>query len=74
MVAVFLLDIAAEIPFMNASYPKFEGPAASAMSGADISWLVGFVVAAALYYLAVRTARSATAPEPAAAGSLPGSA
>ena len=44
------------------------------MSGADISWLVGFVVAAALYYLAVRTARSATAPEPAAAGSLPGSA
>jgi NCS1 family nucleobase:cation symporter-1 len=30
---------------------QFEGPAASALSGADISWLVGFIVAGGLYYL-----------------------
>src|ERR1700678_1084174 len=58
-VAVFLLGIAAEIPFMNASYPKFEGPAASALSGADISWLVGFVIAGVLYY-ALRPASGST--------------
>jgi nucleobase:cation symporter-1, NCS1 family len=57
-IAVFLIGIAAEIPFMNASYPKFEGPVAHALSGADISWLVGFVVAAVLYYLSVRPALS----------------
>jgi NCS1 family nucleobase:cation symporter-1 len=50
-VLVFLVGIAAEIPFMNAAYPTFEGPAATALNGADISWLVGFVVAGALYYL-----------------------
>jgi NCS1 family nucleobase:cation symporter-1 len=50
-IGVFLVGIAVEIPFMNASYPKFEGPAASALSGADISWLVGFVIAGVLYYI-----------------------
>jgi nucleobase:cation symporter-1, NCS1 family len=53
-IAVFLAGIAAEVPFMNATYPKFEGPVAHALSGADISWLVGFVVAGALYYLSAR--------------------
>ena len=50
-VGIFIVGIAAELPFMNASYPKFEGPVASALSGADISWLVGFIVAGGLYYL-----------------------
>jgi NCS1 family nucleobase:cation symporter-1 len=50
-VLVFLVGFAAEIPFMNAAYPAFEGPVASAFGGADISWLVGFVVAGGLYYL-----------------------
>jgi NCS1 family nucleobase:cation symporter-1 len=53
-VAIFLIGIAVEIPFMNASWPKFEGPAAKAMGGADISWLVGFAVAGVLYYAASR--------------------
>jgi nucleobase:cation symporter-1, NCS1 family len=50
-VLVFLVAVACEIPFMNAAYPAFEGPVATAFGGADISWLVGFVVAGALYYL-----------------------
>jgi nucleobase:cation symporter-1, NCS1 family len=64
-VAVFLAGIAAEVPFMNADYPKFEGPAAHALSGADISWLVGFVIAAALYYMTVPKPHPVTVPEPA---------
>lgn len=50
VILVFLTGFAAEIPFMNSSWPKFEGPVASALSGADISWLVGFIVAGGLYY------------------------
>jgi nucleobase:cation symporter-1, NCS1 family len=50
-ILVFLVGIAVEIPFMNASYPQFEGPAARALSGADISWLVGFVIAGGLYHV-----------------------
>jgi nucleobase:cation symporter-1, NCS1 family len=65
-IAVFLIGIAAEIPFMNASYPKFEGPVASALSGADISWLIGFIVAGGLYYLAIqRWPGHRAAPSPA---------
>ena len=48
---MFLAGIAVEIPFMNATYPQFEGPVAHALTGADISWLVGFLVAGGLYYL-----------------------
>jgi nucleobase:cation symporter-1, NCS1 family len=60
-ILVFLVGIGVEIPFMNASYPKFEGPAASALSGADISWLVGFVVAGVLYYILTPKGTAASA-------------
>jgi nucleobase:cation symporter-1, NCS1 family len=65
-ILVFLIGIAVEIPFMNASYPQFEGPAASALSGADISWLVGFVIAGGLYYLVTPRDTAARAPRPVA--------
>jgi NCS1 family nucleobase:cation symporter-1 len=65
-ILVFLAGVAAEVPFMNAAYPKFEGPVANALSGADISWLVGFLVAGALYYLV--TVRSSPTTSVAAAG------
>ncbi len=75
-VAVFLAGIAAEIPFMNASWPKFEGPAASSLGGADISWLVGFVVAGLLYLVACggsarRDAAPPKAPSPGDAMTAP---
>jgi NCS1 family nucleobase:cation symporter-1 len=55
----FLAGLAAEVPFADSLYPAFEGPVATAWNGLDISWLVGFIVAGALYYLAspVRRAR-----------------
>jgi NCS1 family nucleobase:cation symporter-1 len=36
------------VPFMNTGI--IEGPAAKALAGADISFYVGFIVAAALYF------------------------
>jgi NCS1 family nucleobase:cation symporter-1 len=62
-VTVFIVGIAAEVPFMNASWPKFEGPVATALGGADISWLVGFAVAGLLYFIASRNLREAESPE-----------
>jgi NCS1 family nucleobase:cation symporter-1 len=48
----FLAGLAAEVPFADSLYPAFEGPVATAWNGLDISWLVGFVVAGGLYWLA----------------------
>jgi nucleobase:cation symporter-1, NCS1 family len=72
-ILIFLAGIAVEIPFMNASYPQFEGPAASALSGADISWLVGFLIAGGLYYVLTPkgTAASAAAQPAEVVGELP---
>jgi NCS1 family nucleobase:cation symporter-1 len=52
-----LAGVAAEVPFMNSVYPAYEGPVAAAWNGTDISWLVGFVVAGALYCLVAPTGR-----------------
>jgi NCS1 family nucleobase:cation symporter-1 len=49
-VTIFAIGIAAEVPFMNIPWPKYEGPVASSLGGADISWLVGFAVTGLLYY------------------------
>jgi nucleobase:cation symporter-1, NCS1 family len=45
-IAVYLLGIAVQIPFMSLSF--FQGPIAHAL-GADLAWLPGLVVPAALY-------------------------
>jgi nucleobase:cation symporter-1, NCS1 family len=54
----FLAGLAAEVPFADSLYPAFEGPVATAWDGLDISWLVGFSVAGALYYLASQGRRA----------------
>ncbi|MFF5287388.1 purine-cytosine permease family protein [Streptomyces sp. NPDC013171] len=48
-VVIFLLTIAAELPFINS--PVYEGPLAKVFGGADISWIVGLVVGSLAYYL-----------------------
>jgi Purine-cytosine permease and related proteins len=45
------------IPFMNQTL--YVGPASNALGGADIAYLVGFVVAAALYWFLERTSSTA---------------
>jgi NCS1 family nucleobase:cation symporter-1 len=61
-----LAGIAIEAPFVNT--PAFTGPAATALGGADIAWLVGLAVAGPLYYAVARyrsrSRSSAIATEP----------
>ncbi|MFH8836898.1 purine-cytosine permease family protein [Streptomyces sp. NPDC017868] len=67
-VVIFLLAIAVEFPFINSTV--YEGPLASSMGGADLSWLVGLVFGTAAYYLyAVRIRRAAPLTTAAQAGS-----
>jgi NCS1 family nucleobase:cation symporter-1 len=58
--AIFLVTVAVEIPFLDTAY--YVGPIATSLGGGDISWIVGFIVAAALYYfLAPRRIRARAA-------------
>jgi NCS1 family nucleobase:cation symporter-1 len=61
-VGCFLAGIAAEAPFVQT--PAFTGPAATALGGADIAWLVGGAVVGPLYYFAARPRRIASTTEP----------
>jgi purine-cytosine permease-like protein len=47
-----------EVPFVNSSL--YVGPIAKDLDGADISWIVGFIVAAVLYYLTASRGERAT--------------
>jgi NCS1 family nucleobase:cation symporter-1 len=65
-VSTYVVGILVEVPFM--STPLFTGPAASAMNGTDLSWIVGLVITVPWYYLlATRTIaqRPAALQEPA---------
>jgi nucleobase:cation symporter-1, NCS1 family len=53
--AVFLIAFAIEVPFMSTTI--YEGPAAKALGGGDIAWIVGAVVTVPLYLLVMRGAR-----------------
>ncbi|MBY8821926.1 purine-cytosine permease family protein [Sphingomonas colocasiae] len=48
----YLFGILIQIPFLN--QPLYEGPIASMLGGADISWIVSLVVTGLLYYLIKR--------------------
>jgi nucleobase:cation symporter-1, NCS1 family len=64
----YLIGLAAEWPFV--SQPDYTGPLVKRLGGADISWLVGWFVAAIAYLLLARTVqlasenRRAAAPAP----------
>ncbi|MFE5162529.1 purine-cytosine permease family protein [Streptomyces sp. NPDC056697] len=47
-VLVYLVSIAAELPFINSSV--YVGPLVRSLGGADLSWLVGLIVGAVGYY------------------------
>ncbi len=52
----YAIGLAAEWPFV--SQPDYIGPLVNKLNGADISWLVGWIVAAAAYLLLVRLQES----------------
>jgi len=45
----YLVAIAVEVPFMNTTF--YTGPMVSHLGGGDISWILGLIVAAGLYFL-----------------------
>src|SRR5580692_11245302 len=49
---VYALAVGVQIPFMNNEW--IVGPVATALGGADIAWIVGFVFAAVVYYVGAR--------------------
>jgi NCS1 family nucleobase:cation symporter-1 len=63
---VYLIGVGVQIPFVNTTL--YEGPAARALNGADISWLVGLAVTIPLYYFVARARVRHEVPAAAAAG------
>jgi NCS1 family nucleobase:cation symporter-1 len=61
-VGCFLAGVLVEVPFVKT--PAFTGPAATALGGADIAWLVGGAVVGPLYYFVARPRKIASATEP----------
>jgi nucleobase:cation symporter-1, NCS1 family len=57
-VLAYVIAFAAMVPFF--STPKFTGPVAKALNGADLSLFVGLPIAAGLYYLFARSLDIAT--------------
>ncbi len=55
-IGVYLASFGIELLFTHPTF--FEGPIASLMGGADVSWLVGFMVASGLYLLVRRVTPS----------------
>jgi NCS1 family nucleobase:cation symporter-1 len=55
----FAVAILVEVPFM--SMPFFTGPIAGRLGGADVTWVVGLIVASVLYALLVRGSSRSTA-------------
>ncbi|WP_284756124.1 cytosine permease [Arthrobacter sp. efr-133-R2A-120] len=51
-----------QLPFSATAI--YTGPVAAAMGGVDLSWIIGLVVVAPLYYVAARTFRKKTAVVP----------
>jgi nucleobase:cation symporter-1, NCS1 family len=75
---VYVLAVGVQFPFMNNAY--YVGPVSTALGGADIAWIVGFVFAAVLYYVGAKYRMFASARAqaespvlvPGSPGGLPG--
>jgi nucleobase:cation symporter-1, NCS1 family len=67
----YAVGLGAEWPFV--SQPDYVGPLVAKLGGADISWIVGWVVAAALYLVLMRTSSASERVRTQAVGASPGS-
>jgi nucleobase:cation symporter-1, NCS1 family len=65
----YAAGLAAEWPFV--SQPDYTGPLVKTLGGADISWLVGWFTAAAVYLLAMRSAAGTNRPSAQSAAASP---
>jgi NCS1 family nucleobase:cation symporter-1 len=51
-ITVYAIGVLVQFPFISSAF--FTGPLVDKLDGADISWIVGLVVPAVLYYFAAR--------------------
>ncbi len=61
----YLAGLAVELPFVY--QPDFKGPLVSALGGADVSWVIGWVVTAGVYLYLASGTRQPSQGRPAAA-------
>ena len=55
----YLIVLGVQVPFLDQTF--YTGPFVKMLGGADLSWIVGFAVAALLYYVVARVSGQRTA-------------
>jgi nucleobase:cation symporter-1, NCS1 family len=60
-IAIYLIGILVQIPFLSTSF--YTGPLVKPLGGVDISWIVGLLVPAILYYSFAQTSRRRAPPQ-----------
>lgn len=59
-IAVYLIGVGAQLPFLNTTF--YAGPMVPLLGHTDISWIIGLLVPAVLYYLLARPERHTVPP------------
>lgn len=59
-IAVYVIGVLVQLPFISSAF--YTGPLVDPLDGADISWIIGLAVPAALYYVAARSTAKHTPP------------
>jgi len=60
-IVIYLIGILVQIPFLSTAF--YTGPLVEPLGGVDISWIVGLLVPAALYYAFGRASRHRAPPQ-----------
>jgi NCS1 family nucleobase:cation symporter-1 len=60
-IVIYLLGILVQIPFLSTAF--YTGPMVEPLGGVDISWIVGLLVPAWLYYMFARASRRRAPPQ-----------
>ena len=59
-IVIYLIGIVVQLPFLSTTF--YTGPLVAPLGGADISWIVGLVVPATLYYAFAQSSRRRAPP------------
>jgi NCS1 family nucleobase:cation symporter-1 len=60
-IAIYLIGILVQIPFLSTAF--YTGPLVEPLGGVDISWIVGLLVPAVLYYAFARASQRRAPPQ-----------
>jgi nucleobase:cation symporter-1, NCS1 family len=61
-IAIYVVVMGVEVPFMNTT--GYTGPIAKSLGGADLTWIVGLLLAGSAYYVIGRRLWGSDASEP----------